>query len=113
MRIGIALPNQVRDVDASGGRLTVGVGGRPDDSVAEGYGMLLFGGFSPVPMKRMAHWGAAGADYAQLTSSTVATAPGAITDAITAFGDLGATDLVLIPATDNLDEVKRAVDAAL
>ncbi|WP_020419315.1 hypothetical protein [Amycolatopsis sp. ATCC 39116] len=43
----------------------------------------------------------------------MATAPGAITDAITAFGDLGATDLVLIPATDNLDEVKRAVDAAL
>ncbi|GAA3837508.1 hypothetical protein [Amycolatopsis tucumanensis] len=96
MRIGIALPNQVRDVDVSGGRLTVGVGG-----------------FSPVPMKRMAHWGAAGADYAQLTSSTVATSPGAITDAVTAFGDLGATDLVLIPATDNLDEVKRAVDAAL
>ncbi|WP_027931084.1 LLM class flavin-dependent oxidoreductase [Amycolatopsis thermoflava] len=205
------LAKELAGIDGvSGGRLTlgIGVGGRPDDFVAEGYGMrgrgarterdlhtfhevwsgqvtgdnpavpagtrripLLFGGFSPAALGRMARWGegyvggavppayaagtfdaartawsdagrdgsprvvalayfaltdgergranvydyysSAGTDYAQLTSSTVATSPGAIAEAVTAFGDLGATDLVLIPATDDLDEVKRAADAAL
>lgn len=196
----------------SGGRLTlgVGVGGRPDDFVADGYGLnsrgkrfdrdlevyrdiwrggpvgggsnpavtpgsreipLLFGAIAPAAFERMARWGqgfvgasvppemvagsfdmardawqragregsprlvaityfalgdndkgrekvydyysVAGDEFAGMVASGVRGTVQAVREAVRAFGDLGADELIFNPATDDISEVSRLAEAVL
>jgi alkanesulfonate monooxygenase SsuD/methylene tetrahydromethanopterin reductase-like flavin-dependent oxidoreductase (luciferase family) len=209
----VLLAKEIAGIDGvSGGRLTlgIGIGGRPDDFVADGLGPkglgkridadlevyrdvwngkpvgggdnpavppgtrqvpLLFGAFAPKALARMAKWGegyvagsvppemVAGAfdqaraawreagregeprlvaiayfalgepetgrakvhDYysnlgeegAGFIASGVRTTPEAVRDAVKAFGDLGADELIFNPATDELDDIARLADLVL
>jgi len=208
----VLLAKEIAGIDGvSGGRLTlgIGIGGRPDDFVAEGLGPkglgkridadlevyrdvwngkpvgggdnpavppgtrevpLLFGGFAPAALARMAKWGegyvagsvppemAAGSfeqaraawrdagregeprlvaityfalgepetgrakvrdyyggatDFADLVAGSLRTTPEALREAVKAFGDLGADELIFNPTTDDLDDVARLAEVVL
>jgi len=208
----VLLAKEIAGIDGvSGGRLTlgIGIGGRPDDFVAEGLGPkglgkrmdadlevyrdvwtgkpvgggenpavppgtrevpLLFGGFAPAALARMAKWGqgyvagsvppemAAGSfeqaraawheagregeprlvaityfalgepdtgrakvrdyyggatDFADLVAGSLRTTPEAMRDAVKAFGDIGADELIFNPTTDDLDDIARLADVVL
>ena len=131
---------------------------------------LLFGGFAPAALARMAKWGqgyvagsvppemAAGSfdqaraawreagregeprlvaiayfalgepetgrakvrdyysnagEFADLVAGSLRTTPEAMRDAVKAFGDLGADELIFNPTTDNLDDVARLAEVVL
>ncbi len=119
---------------------------------------LLFGGFAPAALARMAKWGqgyvagsvppemAAGSfeqdraacaityfalgepetgrakvrdyyggttDFADLVAGSLRTTPEAMRDAVKAFGDLGADELIFNPTTDDLDDVARLAEVVL
>ncbi|OXM62334.1 LLM class flavin-dependent oxidoreductase [Amycolatopsis vastitatis] len=203
----VLLAKEIAGIDGvSGGRLTlgIGIGGRPDDFVADGLGPkglgkridadlevyrdvwngkpvgggdnpavppgtrevpLLFGGFAPKALARMAKWGEGyvagsvppdmvagsfdqartawreagregeprlvaiayfalgepetgrakvhdyysymGEEGAGFIASGVRTTPDAVREAVQAFGDLGADELIFNPATDELDDIAR------
>ncbi|QIS21068.1 LLM class flavin-dependent oxidoreductase [Nocardia terpenica] len=207
------LAKELAGIDGiSGGRLTVGlgVGGREDDFVADGYGPrdrgarfdrdlevyrsiwqgepvgggpnaavpegtrqvpLLFGGFAPAALDRMARWGegyvggsmpaqfvspsydaardawqragrdgeprlvalvyfalgdgdagkrnvhdyytATGEDMATQIAAAVCDSPATLGEALSSFADIGATDIVFNPATDDIDDIARLADVVL
>jgi alkanesulfonate monooxygenase SsuD/methylene tetrahydromethanopterin reductase-like flavin-dependent oxidoreductase (luciferase family) len=208
----VLLAKEIAGIDGvSGGRLTlgIGIGGRPDDFVADGLGPkglgkridadlevyrdvwngnpvgggdnaavppgtrevpLLFGGIAPAALARMAKWGegyiagsvppemAAGSfeqaraawrdggrageprlvaivyfalgepdtgrekvhdyygnmgDVADFIVANVRTTPETVRDAVKAFADLGADELIFNPATDELDDVARLAELVL
>jgi alkanesulfonate monooxygenase SsuD/methylene tetrahydromethanopterin reductase-like flavin-dependent oxidoreductase (luciferase family) len=207
------LAKELAGIDGvSGGRLTVGLGlgGRADDFVAEGYGPrglgarfdrdletyrevwqgkpvgespnpavppttrqipMLFGGFAAAALDRMACWGQgyigpsmaasavapifaaaraawqkagrdgsprlvalvyyalsdgeagrrniydyysiSGEEIATASAGVVCTSPAMVTDAMSAFADIGADDIIFNPGTDNVDDLKRLADIVL
>ncbi|KZM74337.1 LLM class flavin-dependent oxidoreductase [Nocardia terpenica] len=207
------LAKELAGIDGvSGGRLTVGlgVGGREDDFVADGYGPrgrgarfdrdlevyrsvwqgepvgggpnaavpqgtrqipMLFGGFAPAALDRMARWGegyvggsmpaqfvsptydaardawqragrdgeprlvalvyfaladgdagkrnvhdyytATGEEMATQISAAVCDSPAKLEEARSSFADIGATDIVFNPATDDIDDIARLADVVL
>jgi alkanesulfonate monooxygenase SsuD/methylene tetrahydromethanopterin reductase-like flavin-dependent oxidoreductase (luciferase family) len=207
------LAKELAGIDAvSGGRLRagIGVGIRPDDFVAEGYGLagrgarldrdletfreiwrgkavgggpnpavpagtrevpILFGAFAPKAMDRMARWGegyiggslpppavaptfdaardawqragregspwlvalsyfalgdpeagkaniydyyiGAGEEFATMIAGAVCTTPAELKAVLSAYGDLGADEIMFNSATDDPDEIARLADVVL
>jgi hypothetical protein len=54
-----------------------------------------------------------GEDFAGLVTSGIATGPDAVRQTLTAFADIGATDLILNPAVGDPDEITRFADIVL
>jgi alkanesulfonate monooxygenase SsuD/methylene tetrahydromethanopterin reductase-like flavin-dependent oxidoreductase (luciferase family) len=54
-----------------------------------------------------------GEEFAGLVTSGIATGPDAVREALTAFADIGATDLIFNPAVGDLDEITRLADIVL
>ncbi|WP_037303874.1 LLM class flavin-dependent oxidoreductase [Amycolatopsis orientalis] len=59
------------------------------------------------------YYGNMGAEPADFIASGVRTTPEAVRDAVKAFGDIGADELIFNPATDELDDIARLAELVL
>lgn len=59
------------------------------------------------------YYGNMGAESAGFIASGVRTTPEAVRDAVKAFGDIGADELIFNPATDELDDIARLAELVL
>ncbi|ANN16658.1 MmcJ protein [Amycolatopsis orientalis] len=59
------------------------------------------------------YYGNMGAESAEFIASGVRTTPEAVRDAVKAFGDIGADELIFNPATDELDDIARLAELVL
>lgn len=149
------------------------VGGGPNAAVPEGTRQvpMLFGGFAPAALDRMARWGegyvggsmpaqfvgpsydaareawqragrdgeprlvalvyfalgdgdagkrnvhdyytATGEEMASQVTAAVCDSPAKLQEALSSFADIGATDIVFNPATDDIDDIARLADVVL
>ncbi|MEG8181521.1 LLM class flavin-dependent oxidoreductase [Nocardia terpenica] len=149
------------------------VGGGPNAAVPEGTRQvpMLFGGFAPAALDRMARWGegyvggsmpaqfvgpsydaareawqragrdgeprlvalvyfalgdgdagkrnvhdyytATGEEMATQVTAAVCDSPAKLKEALSSFADIGATDIVFNPATDDIDDIARLADVVL
>ncbi|WP_216896155.1 LLM class flavin-dependent oxidoreductase [Nocardia alni] len=56
------------------------------------------------------YYSATGEELAVMISAAVCTSPAMVTDAISAFTDIGADDVILNTGTDDIDDLKRLAD---